>query len=218
VNRTTRPDTAKLIKQELKATWPAVTFSVRTSRGAGVSAVDVKWTDGPTEKQVNAVVGKYEAGHFNGMIDLYEYDKERYTVDGHDVTVRYVMCQRAISEEAWAAFERLVKAYWSGLDPNDLYKLNRNIHNEVKGWDGSTTPIPQTTDELPSSIEYREWHKAYEAKMEAEALGAQNTDDDPAASANSEMSEWCSDAQFLNPPQVAAELFTPVQRESWRVW
>lgn len=193
MNGTNRPDTAKLIKQDLKTAWPTVKFSVRTGRGAGVSAVDVYWTDGPTEKQVEAVVGKYEAGQFNGMIDMYEYDKDRYTVDGYDVTVRYVMCQRTISEEAWAAFERLVKAYWSDLDATDLYKLNRNIHNEVKEWDGSTTPIPQTTAELPSSIEYRERHKAYEAKMESEIF------EQPAQ-------------------QPAAELFTPVQRESWRVW
>lgn len=205
MNGTNRPDTAKLIKQDLKTAWPTVKFSVRTGRGAGVSAVDVYWTDGPTEKQVEAVVGKYEAGHFNGMIDMYEYDKDPYTVDGYDVTVRYVICQRTISADTCETFTRLVKEYRADLDDANDYKLHRAIHDEVKEWDGSTTPIPQTTAELPSSIEYREWHKAYEAKQMAKMM---------------DVMTGAMEAAMVEPPtpQTAAELFTPVQRESWRVW
>ena len=38
--------------------------------------VNVKWQDGPTEKQVKALTDKYEKGSFNGMDDIYEYSKE----------------------------------------------------------------------------------------------------------------------------------------------
>ena len=162
----TTADTAKLIRKDLKAAWPGVKFQVLTGRGAGVSAVDVNWTDGPTEKQVKAIVGKYEAGSFNGMIDLYEYDADRYTVDGVDVTVRYVMCQRDMSNAADEALYRLVREY-RNMEEAPLYEVGTFVRREFVEWDGSTTPIPQTTAELPSHIEYVEWNKAYEAEIAA---------------------------------------------------
>jgi hypothetical protein len=70
---------ANLIKKELKAKWPNVKFSVRSSVFAGGDSVDVHYVmedeTYPIEKDVQNVVGKYQAGHFNGMEDIYEYNE-----------------------------------------------------------------------------------------------------------------------------------------------
>ena len=53
---------AKNIRQELKAAFPGVKFSV-TKRDYG--SVSVKWTDGPTVDQVDAITGKYKSGYYD---------------------------------------------------------------------------------------------------------------------------------------------------------
>ena len=63
-------DVAKLVRKHLKKEFPGVTFSVRSSRYAGGSSVDVRWTDGPTQNAVDAIVAPFSGAKFDGMIDL----------------------------------------------------------------------------------------------------------------------------------------------------
>lgn len=97
-------EVAKEIRKVLKAEFPGQKFSVRSSRYSGGSSIDVNWTDGPTTKQVDAVVKRFQGADFNGMIDLKEYrdpvllanadgsyEEVRYGVD-------YVMTQRRYSD------------------------------------------------------------------------------------------------------------------------
>lgn len=60
--------TAKLIRTALKKAFPGVKFSVRTSKSGG--AVNVKWTDGPTDADVSAIAKQYQGGRFDSMIDM----------------------------------------------------------------------------------------------------------------------------------------------------
>jgi hypothetical protein len=65
-------ETAKLIRVALKRAFPSTRFSVRCHHG---SSVDIRWTDGPSDKRVKAVTDAYEGKGFDGMIDLqYSYD------------------------------------------------------------------------------------------------------------------------------------------------
>ena len=57
-------DVAKLIRKELKAAFPGQKFSVRVDRYSLGSSIDVRWTDGPTIKQVEAQTRKHEAHKF----------------------------------------------------------------------------------------------------------------------------------------------------------
>ncbi len=79
ISLTVRPDrhgyisvaeTAKLVRQALKAGFPGVKFSVRSSSYSGGASIDVTWTDGPTGQQVDAVTGQFCGGRFDGMIDM----------------------------------------------------------------------------------------------------------------------------------------------------
>ena len=61
-------DTAKLIRKALKEAFPGIKFSVRSEGGRGAS-IDIGWTDGPTEQQVEDVTGRFRGGYFDGSID-----------------------------------------------------------------------------------------------------------------------------------------------------
>jgi hypothetical protein len=63
-------EVAKLIRKRLKTEFPGTKFSVRTSTFAGGAAVDVRYTDGPSLRYVEAVVGDFTGARFDGMIDL----------------------------------------------------------------------------------------------------------------------------------------------------
>jgi hypothetical protein len=55
-------ETAKIIREELKAAFPHVKFSVRAENFAQGNAVRVHWENGPTEEAVRALTGdKYQS-------------------------------------------------------------------------------------------------------------------------------------------------------------
>ncbi len=64
------PDTAKLLRKVLKREFPGVKFSLRGSRGTGYGYYSLSWTGGPSEKDVDAVVGPFEGSYFDGMQDM----------------------------------------------------------------------------------------------------------------------------------------------------
>ena len=68
-------ETAKMIRKVLKAKFPNTKFSVRSEIYAGGSSINVKWTDGPTSKEVDRVIKPYEGSGFDGMIDM-KYSKQ----------------------------------------------------------------------------------------------------------------------------------------------
>ncbi len=87
---------ATAIRRDLKAAFPSIKFRVRSRSFSGGNAVDAEWTDGPTFSQVEAIIGPYQYGHFDGMIDLYEYSNRRDDIP----QAKYVHPRRDISPEA----------------------------------------------------------------------------------------------------------------------
>ena len=59
-------EVAKMIRQDLKAAFPGVKFSVRKR---DYNCVTIDWTDGPTNEAVKAVANKFSGGGVAGMID-----------------------------------------------------------------------------------------------------------------------------------------------------
>ena len=93
---------AQNLRAQLKARWPGVKFSVRTSRYTGGSSLDVRWTDGPAVSLVDAIADRYQAGHFDGQTDCYDYSDSAWTRAFGDA--KYVFTSRDYSDEAiaWA--------------------------------------------------------------------------------------------------------------------
>lgn len=63
-------ETAKLVRAQLKAKFPSVKFSVKSSVYSGGASIDVRWMDGPTGEMVGAVTKPFAGGGFDGMIDM----------------------------------------------------------------------------------------------------------------------------------------------------
>lgn len=72
---------AKNIRTELKIAFPGIKFSVTSKTFSGGDSVDINWELGPTTKEVEKITGKYQEGSFNGMEDIYEYDRENVWPD-----------------------------------------------------------------------------------------------------------------------------------------
>jgi hypothetical protein len=62
------------IRLQLKRTFPGIKFSVTSDVYSGGDSISVRWSMGPTTKEVEAITAKYQEGHFNGMEDIYEND------------------------------------------------------------------------------------------------------------------------------------------------
>jgi len=88
-------EAAKCIRKELKKEFPFTKFSVKSDAFSGGTSVDVRWIDGPTTDSVKGIVDKYQYGHFDGMIDLYEYSNRRDDIP----QVKYVQTSRGFSPE-----------------------------------------------------------------------------------------------------------------------
>lgn len=85
----THADAAKMIRKQLKATWPTIKFSVHSN----VSSVRVAWHDGPTDTAVEAITKDYQKGRFDGMTDSYDYSNRRDDIP----QVQYVTTQRSMT-------------------------------------------------------------------------------------------------------------------------
>ena len=98
-------ETAKLIRQALKESFPGVKFSVKSSSYAGGASIGVRWTDGPSAAMVESVAKKFQGSYFDGMTD---YKGSCYAlVDGLMTSfgADYVTCSREHSD---AAIERAI--------------------------------------------------------------------------------------------------------------
>lgn len=67
---TSAADVNKIIRKVLKRTYPGVKFSVTKSRG---SAINVSWTDGPLQCDVDDLLQFARGGDFDGMTDCMNY-------------------------------------------------------------------------------------------------------------------------------------------------
>lgn len=108
-------EVAKLIRADLKRGFPDYKFSVRSRRYAGGSSIDVEWRDGPTEKQVESLVGKYKGSTFDGMIDLRSYHDSDLNGESVHFGNGHLFCKRSYSPEFLKAAAIKVAAYW-GVD------------------------------------------------------------------------------------------------------
>lgn len=122
-------DTAKMIRKTLKAAFPGTKFSVRCSKYSGGASIDVRWIDGPTRNQVDAVIGFYQGSKFDAMIDLKSYvTQEVVLADGSKARVHYgsdyVHTARDLSDAELAKYEQIVRERY-GLKQNPADPFER---------------------------------------------------------------------------------------------
>jgi hypothetical protein len=132
-------DVAKLIRKHLKSLWPETTFSVRISRYSGGSSVRVRWTDGPTQREVETVAGRYCGSDFDGMTDSTNYREPTLVASAAGLElVKYapgfVFCDRELSVEKLRKVVAEVSQYF-GISPVPQVVENRWGHSEIMGGD-----------------------------------------------------------------------------------
>jgi len=103
---------AKNARIELKAAFPGVKFSVKTSRFSGGDSMTARWTDGPTSGQVDTIIGKYAAGRFNGQDDSYSYTADAWNAAFGDA--KFVSTNRDLSDMAVASAIRTFCSRFEG--------------------------------------------------------------------------------------------------------
>lgn len=65
-------EVAALMRKDLRERFPHTKFSVRCATGTAAGWIDVSWTDGPVERDVEPLVRSYQSSQFNGMTDSYD--------------------------------------------------------------------------------------------------------------------------------------------------
>ena len=91
---------AAIVRRDLKAAFPGVTFRVRSSKYSMGSSVNVSWQDGPTAAAVNAVIDRYKAQGFDGMTDSNTNSGPVRLDDGRTVRITsFLFTNRTISPE-----------------------------------------------------------------------------------------------------------------------
>lgn len=75
-------ETAGFLRKALAGVFPGVAFSVRSSTYSGGASIDVSWTDGPLQKDVDVIADLFEGAGFDGMIDLKYYKEHWLLPDG----------------------------------------------------------------------------------------------------------------------------------------
>lgn len=111
---TTAALVAKEIRSLLRKKFPAVKFRVRSSNFAGGDSVDVDWDFGPTEEQVDQLLGIYRQGTFNGMDDSYTYFPAVLVTDETGATyqqprVRWVTATRTYGPNEMDVLQRVAR-------------------------------------------------------------------------------------------------------------
>ena len=104
-----------------------------------MTAVDVNLTDvsPATRRAIEAYVRQFQYGHFDGMIDLYEYSNQRDDIP----QVKFAQVHVEYSPELRAEAEAHCSGYWTDwqglgeLDRNDLvYRTLRNDGRYTEGY------------------------------------------------------------------------------------
>lgn len=105
-------DVARLLREELRKVFPSTRMNVRTS---ATGTLRVRWTDGPTKREVEEVALKYAGADFDPTTD--SSHALEHLLDGKPVRLltQYVFCDRRISYDfARSRWDRIVSEAGTG--------------------------------------------------------------------------------------------------------
>ncbi len=115
---------AKEIKQVLKKHYPTIKFSVKNDNFSMGNSVDVAWNLGPTTDEIDKLIGKYQYGHFDGMIDMYEHSNTRDDIP----QAKFVHSQRDYQTQEEIDSYRLP---WKHPDRKNLWKEEKTLYHII---------------------------------------------------------------------------------------
>ena len=156
-------DTAKLIRAALKEAFPTVKFKVNSKSYAGGASINIYYFDGPTSKQVEAIVKVFEGSYFDGMQD---YKGQNYAnLDGEEVKfgADFVFVNRKISNNLMLGVV---------CDVQNEYQLDNEVTIYVSNYDqaASISKVAENADSnkrgfLPYDIQRLIYNKVSETSL-----------------------------------------------------
>jgi hypothetical protein len=127
------------IRAELRATFPGVKWSVRTSKYSMGNDVTIYWTDGPTREEVSQLTAKYLCGSFDSYTDCYEYSTSDFN-EKHGGT-KYLHFYREYSDAAITGAVQEIAAKYGAHNgvatPADYRNGNACRTSPIDGHDGA---------------------------------------------------------------------------------
>lgn len=119
-------ETAKLLRQALKESFPSVKFTVKSKTYSGGASIRVGWVDGPVAADVKEITDRFEGAYFDGMID---YQGSRYhKLDGEEVHfgANFIFVEHELSKARAEAVIELCNSHygrpdWVSLEGNDSW-------------------------------------------------------------------------------------------------
>lgn len=122
MEHTTAALTAAAIRKELKQKFATIKFKVTSDNFANGNSVKISYTDAVPETEVEEITRKYQYGHFDGMIDLYEHSNSRDDIP----QAKYVTVNRQMSQQAQEQIKKglmselgITEAEWN--DPTTFF-------------------------------------------------------------------------------------------------
>jgi len=115
---------ARDVKQLLKKEYPTIQFSIRSDNFANGNSVDISWNLGPTTDDIEKLVSKFQYGHFDGMIDMYEHSNMRDDIP----QAKFVMCQRECKTKEEIENDKLK---WRDPKRRNLYKEEKTLYHII---------------------------------------------------------------------------------------
>lgn len=103
---------AAFIRLELKSKFPDIKFRVQSESYSGGDSVRVSYNNGVPTKEIEAVVNKYQYGHFDGMNDIYEYSNSNDDIP----QTKYLFVNREVSEENKEKIKQQLMQDWGFSD------------------------------------------------------------------------------------------------------
>jgi len=122
-----RVTAAKNIRVELAKAFPGVKFSVKGKSFSGGDSIDVAWIDGPTSKQVDAIIDKYSAGSFDGSDDSYTYSHSAWIEAFGDA--KYIMANRHYSDALVDRAIKIIRAKYGDAEAPTVEEYNNGQAN-----------------------------------------------------------------------------------------
>lgn len=125
---TSAAQASQRIKNILKKEYPNIKFSVKSSNYANGSSVNVSWFDGVPSKELEGFLRQFQQGHFDGMIDLYEYSNTKDMPQA-----KFVFGKRTVSKEKREIISKQL-AKLMNIENSDYAIIPKDFMVNVRGY------------------------------------------------------------------------------------
>jgi len=122
------------IRRALKMAFPGVKFAVKTRYASCMSAVEVRWTDGPTVAEVRTLTDRHQYEDFDGMTDSSVTRQEGKAFRAVYGSARFVTATREWSDAAVEFALEFIANRYGMATPTIAQFRNGELNREMNWW------------------------------------------------------------------------------------